>query len=322
MQQVMTVLGPISPDEMGVTAPHEHLLIDLYEVTRSYDGTLEDEALAIEELRAFKRAGGQTLVDPTNIGLGRDPLALRRISEATGVNVVMGAGWYREAVYPPYVQEMSVNELSRLIVQDIQQGVDGTTIKAGVIGEIGTERHFITPAQERVFRAAARAQKRTGVVMSTHTTHLGELAMEQLALLFEEKVPANRIIVGHLGDRRHLKLELPVAAAGAYVEIDHVGFAEFQSDEHRAMRVAGLVSEGFLEQILISSDICFASHLKWYGGKGYDYVLCTFVPMLRAAGVTDEQIRTISVDNPRRAFSFDVPEAEGPHTGDRLVTQG
>src|SRR4030095_13015279 len=117
------------------------------------------------------RAGGKSLVDCTNIGLGRNPLALRRIAEATNVNIIMGSGWYRERVYPDYIKELGPDQLADIIVRDITEGADGTDVRAGMIGEIGTERHWITPAQERVFRAAARAQKRTGVSIWTHTTH-------------------------------------------------------------------------------------------------------------------------------------------------------
>jgi len=302
--EIMTVLGPVSPDTMGITLPHEHLLIDVYEIVRDYGATLDDEDLAIEELNLFKNAGGRTVVDLTSIGIGRDPLALKRISVATGVQVIMGSGWYREAVYPSYIQSKSVDELAEMILHDLESGVDGTGIKPGVIGEIGTERGYITPSQERVFRAAARAHKKSGRAIVTHCTHLGELAMEQLALLREEGVDPRRVIISHMGDRRHIRLELPVVKAGAYVSFDHIGLASFQHDSQRAKCVLELIKEGYLRQILLSHDICFTSHLRWYGGRGYDFLLVSFVPMLKAAGLDDEQIHTILVENPCRAFAY------------------
>jgi phosphotriesterase-related protein len=158
---------------------HEHLQIDLWGMsgTPDYSLIVDDVDLAIEELGAYAAAGGSALVDVTSIGIGRDPLALRRISEATGVHVVMGAGWYRERVYPDYIRERSADELAAMIARDVEEGVDGTGVRAGVIGEIGTERGFISPAQERVFRAAARAHHRTDAPIYTHTTHWGELAL-------------------------------------------------------------------------------------------------------------------------------------------------
>ena len=153
-------------------------MIDLWNLTRSYDAILDDECLAIRELAEYRLAGGGSLVDATSGGLGRNPAALRRISEAAGVRIIMGAGWYRERVYPAYVYERDTNGLADLIVTDIMRGADGTDVRAGIIGEIGTERKYITPAEERVFRAAARAHRRTGACVMTHTTHFGELAME------------------------------------------------------------------------------------------------------------------------------------------------
>jgi phosphotriesterase-related protein len=302
--KVMTVLGPVAPENLGIVLPHEHLLNEAYAMFPSYDSTMEDEDLITREACEFKTAGGRTLVELTTIGIGRNPAGLVRLARATGLQIVMGCGWYREKVYPDYIFEKTTNQLADMLVKDITEGVDGTGIRAGVIGEIGTERNYITPAQERVFRAAARAQKATGVAISTHCTHLGELATEQLALLFEEKVDPSRIIIGHLGDRRNLDLELPVARAGAYVQIDHIGFREFQQDTQRARNVAQLIDQGFLSQILLSMDICFNSHLKYYGGKGYDYLLTRFVPLLKEAGVTDSQIQTMLVENPRRVLAY------------------
>ncbi|MDA2930369.1 TatD family hydrolase, partial [Acidobacteria bacterium AH-259-O06] len=215
--QIITVLGPLSPEQAGFTLCHEHLLCDLWPLFPSYNNILDDENLAIQELKLYKEAGGQTLVDCTSIGLGRNPQALCRISQATGVNIVMGTGWYREEVYPAYIQEKSTDELSALMVQEIQEAVEGTDIRAGHIGEIGTERYYITPAQERVFRAAARAQKQTGVSIWTHTTHFGELALEQIALLEEEGVPADRIVISHMGDRLQVDRFRAIAEKGVYL---------------------------------------------------------------------------------------------------------
>lgn len=160
-----------------------------------YDAILDDEELAVAEVARYKAAGGGTICDPTNIGLARDPAALKRISERTGVNVVMGAGWYRERVYPDYIQEELPDQLAERLVAEIVNSVNGSGVRPGFIGEIGTERHHVTPAQERVFRAAGRAHVRTGIPIMTHTTHWGELALEQIDLLGEEGVDPSRVII-------------------------------------------------------------------------------------------------------------------------------
>jgi len=299
----MTVLGPIDAERMGFTQPHEHVLIDHFNMRLNYEAILEDVGLATEEVQAYADAGGRTLVDTTNVGIERDPEGLAEVSRATGVNIVMGAGWYRETVYPPVVLQSTARTLADILIGELELGVGDTGIRPGVIGELGTERYHITPAQERVFRAAALASVATGTTITTHTSHYGDLAMEQLALLTGEGVPVERIVIGHMGDRRGLDVELPVLQTGAWLEIDHVGFSEYQTDDRRADHVARLVADGFTDQLLISSDFCFRSHYHAYGGRGYDYLIRTFLPRLRTRGVSDDAIRRITVDNPWRAFA-------------------
>ena len=305
---IQTVLGPIEPADLGVTLMHEHTLVDAWEWggRLGYDSTVDDEELLVEELAFYRDAGGSALVDVTPIGLRRDPSGMRRLAQATGLHIVMGCGWYRERVYPAYIHELSTNALAEMLVKELEEGVEGG-IRPGIIGEIGTERFHVTPAEEKVFRAAARAQRATGASVTTHTTHFGDLAHEQMDILLEEGVPPERIVIGHLGERRGVKGELAIAERGVYVEIDHVGrpaSAGTQPEWRRARNVAELVEAGYLERVLISMDICCNSLLHWNGGHGFDYLLTTFVPLLREEGLTDEQIRVILVDNPIRVLDF------------------
>jgi len=276
----------------------------------NYDLVVDDLDLVIEELRPFRDAGGSALVDATTIGIKRDPPALRRAAEETGLHIIMGAGWYRERVYPSYVYELTTNRLADLLIREFTDGVDGTGVRPGIIGEIGTdgtERLHITPAQERVFRAAARAQRELGVAISTHTTHFGALAMEQVDLLLRELVKPDRIIIGHMGERRDIRDVLEVARAGVFVEFDHVGKGPslgFQFESQRVKNVIAFVRAGHINQLLLSMDICRNSRLRWFGGHGFDYLLTKFVPMLLDAGLTQPEIRTILVENPRRALAF------------------
>jgi len=311
---VITVRGPIHPAELGITLSHDHLIIDAFklfgEASGSYAWIMDDEDVAIAEVQRFKAAGGGAIADPTNIGIGRDPAALRRISEATGVHIVMGAGWYRERAYPPYVYEEMPDALAERLVQDLLVGVDGTDIRAGFIGEIGTERGHISPAQERVFRAAGRAHRRTGCPILTHTTHFGELALEQLDLLAEEGVAAERVIISHLGDRVGIKWWLPIAQRGAWLSIDNLGFVSgYAPLEVRADNVAALCREGLVGQIMLSNDLCLIDQMAAFGGPGYDNVIRNFVPLLRQRQVSDADIQTLLVGNPARAFAYDAEGA-------------
>ena len=194
-----------------------------------------------------------------------------------------------------------------------------TGIRPGFIGEIGTERFSISPAQERVFRAAARAHRRTGCPILTHTTHFGELALEQLDLLGEEGVDPRRVIISHLGDRMGISTLLPIAARGAWINVDNLGFSGgYAPLEVRADNVAALCAEGLVDQVMLSNDICLIDQLAEYGGCGYGNVLTNFVPLLRKRGVSAERIQQMLVTNPARAFAYDAEEArraylaEGP----------
>ena len=304
-REVITVQGVIRPEQMGVTYTHEHLFLDAMDHYPGYGYQLviDDEEMMVGEIQEFTSRGGRTICDVTLDEIGRDPVRLARFSKRTGIQVLMGCGWYRDFGYPPIVAEKTSRELADVLVKEIEIGVGDTGIRAGFIGEIGTGRHSIKPAEERVFRAAALAQAQTDVVITTHTTRWGTLAMEQIALLEEFGANLSRVIIGHLGDRIGVKNLLPIAEKGVYLEVDNIGYLDYQPEWVRADNVAALVQEGFTDQVLLSEDICMLNHLKYTGGKGYGYLLETFVPMLRERGVTVEQIHQIMVVNPARAFS-------------------
>ena len=304
-REVITVQGTIRPEEMGVTYPHEHLFLDAMDHYSSYGYQLviDDEDVMAQEILEFTTRGGRTICDVTLDEIGRDPERLVRFSRRTGINIVMGCGWYRDFGYPSIVAEKTSRELAEILVKEVEIGVGDTGIRAGFIGEIGTGRHYIKPAEERVFRAAALAQAQTDVVISTHTTRWGTLAMEQIALLEEFGANLSRVIIGHLGDRIGVKHLLPIAEKGVYLEVDNIGYLDYQPEYVRADNVAALVAEGFVDQVLLSEDICMLNHLMYTGGKGYGYVFETFLPLLLERGVTDEQIHQMMVVNPARAFS-------------------
>jgi predicted metal-dependent phosphotriesterase family hydrolase len=307
-RQVVTVRGPIRPEDLGVTLGHDHILSDAYAMygdSPDYAWILDDVDVAIDELRRYVDAGGRSVCDPTNVGLGRDPVLLRRASEASGVHVVMGAGWYRERVYPPEIRTTSTDALAALLVRELAEGVDGTGIRAGFIGEIGTGRGAITPAEERVFRAAARAHRQTGCPIMTHTTHFGELALEQLDLLADEGVPASSVIVSHLGDRRGIASVTPIAERGAWLGIDNLGFVGgYAPLETRAENVVALWDAGFGDRVLLSNDICRTDQLVAHGGSGYANVLTRFLPLLVDRGIDPAAIEAMTVTNPALAFSY------------------
>ncbi len=303
--RVNTVLGPVSPDDLGVTLTHEHIFIDLRFDGTGVDGVLDDVDLAIDELRRFKDAGGGAVVDVTNKYLGRNGAGLVRVARETGLQIIASTGYYRTVYYPPHVNELTINKLAEVMVDELTKGIDGTDAKAGIIGELATQRDFITPPEERVFRAAARAHKKTGAPLSTHTW-LETLGQDQLDLFEDEGVDLSHVIIGHMGDLSHLDNVRAVLARGANVQFDHVGMEHFQRDKQRVKNVCQLVQEGFAGRLLLSHDVCYKHLLHWYDGPGYDHMLTSFVPALRSAGVSEADMTTILVDNPRRILAYDV----------------
>lgn len=298
---ISTVRGPIDAGELGITLPHEHIFIDLLREVRT-DGLLNDPQLMAEELERFRMAGGRTVVDCTNVGLARDPLALRRMAVKTGLNIIMGSGHYRE----PYIDRAwmdrhSVDEVAGLIVRDIEEGADGTDVRAGIIGEIGCDR-YITTAEERSFRAAARAHLRTGVTITTHAARW-PVGLPQLELLRSEGVDCRRVIVGHCDLVPSTDYHEAIAAAGAFVQFDTIrGETEYDT-ERRIGYVLNMVRKGLIRHVLLSHDVCRRSHLAALGGCGYIYLLTSFLPRLREAGLSQEQIEQMTVENPRRALT-------------------
>lgn len=297
----MTVRGPVPATELGVTLPHEHVLIDLVREYRA-DGLLNDEGLAIRELKGFRDAGGSTLVDCTSEGLSRDPEALRRIATDTGVHIVMGSGFYRR----PYLDEAlidgsSVDELTERIVGDIEEGVAGTGVRAGVIGEIGCDR-YLSAVEERALRAAARAQRRTGLAVTTHAARW-PVGGRQLDLLEEEGVDPGRVIIGHCDMVPDPAYHLALARRGAFVQFDTVqGGADYDTAQ-RIRFIRNLLEAGFEDHVLLSQDVCRRTDLATFGGPGYTYVLTTFRRRLEEEGIPPRTIERFLVDNPRRALS-------------------
>jgi phosphotriesterase-related protein len=303
---VQTVNGLIVPEKLGFTHSHEHVLFDYFKMIMSYDVIFDDENVAEFELNLYKKAGGQGLIDASSHGIGTNPIVLARLAEKTGVNIVLGCGWYREWVYEDVVTKKTSNELAEIMKKEILQGFGETNIKAGFIGEIGTERHYIGAHQERVFRAAAKASLATGVPILTHTTHFGELAIEQIDLLESEGMDPSRILISHLGDREDTTILLDIAKRGVYLSIDNIGYngEGYPTDEIRLKNVLCLIESGYLDRIVLGTDIGTRSALKSYGGRGFAWLLEVFVPMMLNSGITQQQIDQMMKVNIARAMTI------------------
>lgn len=346
---VMTVTGAISPDEVGMTLMHEHLAIDL-SVYFEDDGTtpelvdapvtmdvlhklrrrpfsttrqnmvLDDPELIAKEVKLFADAGGSTICDVSTVDMGRKPQILKQIAENTGVNVVMGTGFYIDPSHPDWVQSKSVDEVADYFLRDLREGVDGTGIRAGIIGEIGTSgipgtdgAEQVTPGEEKVLRGAARAGIQTGAAVMVHLAITGFGAHRVLDILAEEGLPPERIVMAHMDTFEDFDQHLSVAERGVYLEFDCLG-REYWTEElghrpwgHDGWRVrylAELVERGFGDRLLLAQDVALKMDLCAFGGVGYAHVPNVIVPMLSRSGVSDENISRMLVDNPREVLTL------------------
>ncbi len=356
--RVMTVNGPIDPSKVGACIMHEHLFIDFWRdkepgynapatevahwnekltlenlhLARSQkpikdNYLLTDEAVTIRDVMAYRNLGGNTIVDVTNIGLGRDPLALQRVANATGLNIVMGSGWYQRFYHPKDMDQRTVEDLADEIIQDINVGVGNTGVRSGIIGEVGINGNPLTPNEERSVRASARASWATGAAISFHHGGTGREKFKVASMLGEEGADLTRTIYGHsntyAGDVPFL---LELLDLGVYVQFDTLGrvmapvarrpvtlgppeihHPQVAADVLVAEAIPQLIEAGYEDRILLSQDVCMKVHLKAYGGTGYTFILEKFLPFLRTQGVTEEQIHKMMVENPRRVLTFAEP---------------
>jgi len=308
--RVMTVSGPLPPDRVGFTLPHEHTGIYLWHVPDRWDywELTPVELTLADELSDFRRRGGSTLVDLTGPGVGRDPDRLRRLASRTGVQIVMGCGWYRGAYYPPEarIDRRSVDDLAAELIAEFRDGVAGSGVRPGIIGEIGTDKPWVSALEERVHRAAARASLATGMAISTHAI-LSPVGLDQLRIFSEEGVDPARVVIGHADSYPLLDHYLAILDRGANLEFDFIGH-RFGTEEAAEPRLVELIVEllerGYGPQLLLSQDVCHNSQLKANGGLGYTYIQQHFLPTLRTAAVGEGEIAQLTVDNPRRLLTI------------------
>jgi phosphotriesterase-related protein len=310
MAHIQTVLGPIEPSALGFTLPHEHTQIALWHIEGRWDywQLTRDEPLILAELARFRDAGGSGLVDVTLPGVGRDPVWLRGLAEASGLHIVMGCGWYRTAYYPTEarIDRRSADDLADELVAEVETGVGHSGVRPGIIGEIGTDKPWVSPAEERVHRATARAARRTGLAITTHAV-LSDVGLAQLRIFEEEGVDPGRVVIGHADSYPVLEHYQAIIEQGANLEFDFLGMPwerERIGEDRIVELLCELLTRGHADRILLSQDVCNDSQLKRYEGNGYVYLAETFLPRLRAAGVSDAEIETMTVTNPRRILTI------------------
>jgi len=349
---VQTVLGPVSPGDLGVTLTHEHLLIDLgffrqpppeaslrtrfaEPVSLSLlgllkqtgavnvdNGRLLDLETAIGEAALYRRHGGGSLVDATSVGIARDPGGLAQIARATGVNIVMGSSYYVAGAHPADMDSRTEDDIFAEIVRDVTVGVEATGIRAGVIGEVGCSWPM-TANERRVLRASGRAQVATGSPLLVHPGRDETAPMQAMEVLAGVGADPTRIIMSHIDRTVFLRSTLQqLAQTGCYLEWDLFGreqsyyaanrAIDMPTDAQRMDDIAWISDLGYGDRVVVAHDVCSKDRMAVYGGHGYHYVLSDIAPRMRERGFTQGAIEAILVGNPAAALTFAAPADPSP----------
>ena len=344
MAHVMTVRGPIAPEDLGPTMTHEHVFLDIRDAwepidevsdpeagTRPFDASLggpsrwngaayrsnlvyspdDDYDLLVEEVGEFVKAGGRTIVDVTTIGMNGSPKDLRRLSNDLDFNIVAGAGIYVQAFHPPWVEEMDIEQLTDFISREVNEGLEGTDVLPGIIGEIGTSETLFD-VEERVLAASARVAILTDTPINIHCHPPQVDVVHQILDILEgEGHSLERTLLSHLDEITDLDYHKAVLDRGAQVGFDSFGQDGYfeplwksKSDQTKLETMLTLVEAGYEDQLTMSQDMCKKHYLLRYGGCGYNHVLARVVPRMRATyGVDDDLITKLLVTNPQRLLT-------------------
>jgi phosphotriesterase-related protein len=349
--QIMTVLGPVKPSAIGVTQMHEHMIIDFLAVSEAAQQShsrgfaegggglnwndpislanyyavrrnpfllkeamqLIDVDLITAAVSEFRQAGGSCLVEVTPIGVGRNPVAMRQISEKTGVTVVMGTAFYVRDFHPPEIAKMTEDQVADIFVTDFEKGSGNPPVHPGIIGEIGLVWP-VHPDERKVLCAAAKAQQRTGLCLSIHPGRNPAAPLDAIDIVMSAGGDPKRAIICHL-DRTIFEMKdyLALAKTGCYLEMDLFGWEtrhyplsdiDMPNDATRIDNVIQLVNSGHLQQVLLSHDVDSKLRLRAYGGEGYQHILENVVPVMKRKGLSEMQVNQILIENPRRALAI------------------
>ena len=339
---IRTLRGDLKKEELGFTLPHEHILIDMqncvdempheefhgkitlsnrylmvsdpYYIRENAAYTDEDEA--VHELELYRRYGGVSIVDVTPDDIGRDVRALRRISDRTGVNVIVGCGHYTDPSLTPVIKDMSVSALTAEILRDLTEGVQGTDMRAGVIGEIGTSAE-ITVAEQKCLEAALIAARETGASLHVHTSLWEENGKAVLQMAKRLGTDPARVCIDHIDVDLRYDYCKYLLDEGAWIEFDNCGKeffmpprdcgkirGKFAYDMERAEMILRLFDAGYGDRILMTNDLCLRTMLATYGGNGFMHVARTMLPMLRYLGMAEADIHRLTVKNPAEFLDF------------------
>lgn len=325
MNRVNTVLGPVASESLDITLAHEHIVQgppgwECDPLARPYDRN-KIVNVCLKNLEPVKAFGVNAIIDATPVDLSRDVDVMKEVSEKTQLHIVCSTGRFMESVGKwEYLKERSKNgigdmrqELYEGLMHDITKGIGPSGIKPGVI-KVATGLNAVSPCEDALLRAAAQACKETGVPIMTHTEG-GTMGPEQVLLLIGEGVPPQNIVIGHMGGNPSMSYQTDVLSKGVYIAFDRLGIESLVPDAVRVATIAELIGRGYANRIMLSHD--FSACRLGRGGVlpdeekqktrnwSFTHLFTGILPALRQAGVSDEQIQVMTVDNPRRFLSGD-----------------
>jgi phosphotriesterase-related protein len=342
MAKAVTVLGEVSPEQLGVVLPHEHLLWDqqcwghgaaqelgdreayskpvslenrghvIYHAFDYPDNLVQASVeVAVAEAKRFRFAGGGTICDVSSAGLGRDPKALYRIAVETGLHIIMGSALYVASSWSDEEKKRTPQEIKKVLLGEFLNGVGPMKVKPGILGEVGIS-DIRNPLEVRSLQGSALAQKEIGCPILIHTPIWGKEGNAILDVLHEAGADPAKIALSHLDPTMaDYDYADSLARRGAYIVYDQFGMYLMStegifipSDNERIVTLKEQIRRGHLQNILISQDVCFKICLTRWGGHGYAHILENILPRLRREGISEEQIRTILVENPKRFLSW------------------
>lgn len=298
----MTVNGPVDGGALGVTYVHEHLMVKPQsDDPRFLDYTLQDEAASRREAESFRQAGGNTIVEMTPIHYGRNAEACRHIAQEAGIRVVCCTGFHKQEFLPPWFEEKTEAELYDLLLDEIENGLDGTGIRPGVV-KLGTSLNTVTPDEERSIRLAARAHLETGIPISTHCDK-GTMGMEQLRRLEKLGVDPAEVLLCHIDSKMDTQYAIELCRAGATICIDHIGRELADHDSFRVRMIVDLLEAGCLDHVCLSGDMGKVNYLPAYGGTpGLAYIL-TGLKRELLRYLSEEDFHRMVAENPQRVLT-------------------
>ena len=309
MATVNGVLGPIDTDALGFTLMHEHIMIANWSMRQAFADWIDAEQIveyAAGELVKAKEAGVKTVADLTPINIGRDIHVIREVAARSGVQIIAATGLYYHE--DPWLVGWEPDQIVDWLARDITDGIQGTASKAGII-KCATDHLGVTDMNRKLLVVAARLQRRTGVPISTHTLAENRSGLAQIEVFAEEGVDLSRVVIGHCDDSDDLDYLGEILEHGCFIGMDRFGLEMILPTAKREATIAELCRSGYASQMVLSHDAC--CHIDFYPDQGmralvplwnFRHIPDDVLPALRKAGVSEEDVQTMTVGNPRRVL--------------------